>query len=195
MKKLLKEIKDCTVCKNDLPFGCRPIATGTSTSRILIIGQAPGSRVHASGIPWDDASGKNLRAWMGIDAEQFYDTSLISIMPMGFCYPGTGKSGDMPPRKECAPLWHEKMIQKMPNIELILLIGNYAQKYYLGKAKKKNLTTTVQAAYEYFPLNFPLPHPSPRDNIWQKKNPWFKEDILPILAHRIATIIKKAEQK
>jgi len=192
MKKLLAEIRKCTVCEKDLPFGCRPIAEASKESRILVVGQAPGRIVHNTGIPWNDASGKNLRNWMDVDNETFYDDSKIAIVPMGFCYPGTGKSGDFAPRKECAPLWHEALISKMPKIDLILLIGNYAQKYYLKKTAKKNLTTTVQHFEEYLPLYFPLPHPSPRNNIWQKKNPWFKEEVLPFLKERISLSLDKA---
>ena len=147
----------------------------------MIIGQAPGRVVHASGITWDDKSGDNLRSWLGVTKEQFYNPDIFGIMPMGFCYPGTGKSGDLAPRSECAPLWHHQLIDKMPTIKLNLLIGNYAQKYYLQKSYQKNLTTTVQNFEAYLPQNLPLPHPSPRNNIWMKKNPWFKEDILPIL--------------
>ncbi|MGK0388579.1 MAG: uracil-DNA glycosylase family 4 [Maribacter sp.] len=189
MEKLLSEIRKCTECEESLPFGCRPVLDASKSSKILIVGQAPGRIVHNTGIPWNDASGKNLRSWLDVDSDTFYDTSIMGIVPMGFCYPGTGKSGDLPPRKECAKLWHEPLLAKMPNIELILLIGAYAQKYYLKKTAKKNLTTTVQHFEEYLPLYFPLPHPSPRNNIWQKKNPWFKEEVLPFLKERVAKLI------
>ncbi len=189
MKDLLLEIRKCTTCIKDLPFGCRPVLEASTSSKILIIGQAPGRVVHNTGIPWDDASGKNLRAWMNIDSDTFYDASKIAIVPMGFCYPGTGKTGDFAPRKECAPQWHEALIEQMPEIKLILLIGTYAQKYYLKKSIKKNLTETVNNFHEYLPLYFPLPHPSPRNNIWQKKNPWFKKDVLPNLQDEIKKIL------
>lgn len=189
MQELLSKIRQCTECKDNLPFGCRPVLEGSEESKILIIGQAPGKIVHNTGIPWNDASGKNLRAWMNVDSETFYNPEIMGIVPMGFCYPGTGKSGDLPPRKECAPLWHEALLAKMPKIELILLIGAYAQKYYLKKERKKNLTQTVQHFEEYLPLYFPLPHPSPRNNIWQKKNPWFKEEVLPFLKERVSGLL------
>ncbi len=190
MIELIQEIKACTICKEQLPFGCRPVLAASETSKVLIIGQAPGRVVHNTGIPWDDKSGENLRNWLQMDNDTFYDESKVAIVPMGFCYPGTGKSGDLPPRKECAPQWHDALLEKMPSLELVLLIGQYAQKYYLKKTAKKNLTTTVQHYHEYLPLYFPLPHPSPRNNIWQKKNPWFKEEVLPALRKRIQATLK-----
>ncbi len=191
MKSLLKEIRNCTTCKENLPFGCRPVLSASKTSKILVVGQAPGRIVHNTGIPWNDASGKNLREWLDMDNDTFYDASKIGIVPMGFCYPGTGKSGDLPPRKECAPQWHEALINQMSEIKLILLIGNYAQKYYLQKSAKRNLTETVKHFHEYLPLYFPLPHPSPRNNIWQKKNPWFKEEVLPFLKAKVKLTLSK----
>jgi len=190
MEKLIAEIKNCTVCLAHLPHGCRPVLTGNSKSKILVIGQAPGSRVHASGIPWDDKSGENLRSWLNVSKEDFYNEDNFAIVPMGFCYPGTGKSGDLPPRKECAPLWHEQVLEKLPNLKLTLLIGTYAQAYYLKKRKARNLTRTCENFHEYLPEFLPLPHPSPRNNIWQKKNPWFKEDVLPVLKAQIETLLK-----
>ncbi len=189
MEELLKEIRACRICEDSLPFGCRPVMSAAPSSKILIVGQAPGRIVHSTGIPWDDKSGENLRSWMGIDSDTFYDTSRIAILPMGFCYPGTGKSGDLPPRKECAPEWHTKVLEKLPNLELTLLIGAYAQKYYLQKKRKKNLTETVMHYAEYLPEFIPLPHPSPRNNIWQKKHPWFKAEILPVLQEKIETTL------
>ena len=185
---LKKDIADCTICAEHLPLGPRPVVSIHPESRILIIGQAPGTKVHASGIPWDDHSGKNLRAWMGVDETTFYDVSKFAIMPMGFCYPGRGKSGDLPPRPECAPQWHEAILNMMPKIELTLLIGLYAQKYYLGADSKRNLTETVKSYDSYLPNYLPLPHPSPRNNIWQKKNPWFQKDLIP----EFQSIIDKA---
>jgi len=190
MEDLLKEIKACTICKEHLPFAPKPIIRASARSKILIIGQAPGQKVQNSGIPWDDASGKELRSWLNVTSDQFYDTSIFAIMPMGMCYPGTGKSGDLPPRKECATAWHEKVLAKIPNIQLTLLIGKYAQDYYLGKLVKENLTETVRNYKEYLPNYLPLPHPSPRNNIWKKKNEWFAHDILPILNFRVHEIIK-----
>ena len=189
MKKLLSEIRACQVCHEELPFGARPVLSASQKSRILVIGQAPGRIVHETGIPWNDRSGENLRKWLSVTPEQFYDTNIFGIIPMGFCYPCTGKNGDFPPRKECAPLWHQSLIDEMKDIKLMLLIGQYAQRYYLGKSAKKNLTTTVQSFDEYLPKYFPLPHPSPRNNIWQKKNPWFQESIIPILQEKVMALI------
>ena len=188
MKRLLAEIRNCTVCENFLPHGCRPVVTASRESKILLVGQAPGRIVHGTGIAWDDLSGKNLRDWLGIDTEVFYDTSKFAIVPTGFCYPGTGKSGDLPPRPECAPLWHGRLAEKMPKIELTLLIGSYAQKYYLKEKRKRTLTETVRNFEAYLPDYLPLPHPSPRNNIWMKKNPWFAEEVLPVLKERISDL-------
>lgn len=190
MKQLLTNIKNCTTCQHVLKDGVNPIVSTSKTASILIIGQAPGIRVHKSGTPWDDSSGKNLRSWLNIDSETFYDNSKIAMIPMGFCYPGKGTSGDLPPRKECAPQWHSLLLEQMKNIKLTLLIGQYAQAYYLSSEKKKNLTDTVQHYQEYLPNYFPLPHPSPRNNIWQKKNPWFKEELLPVLKNRITSALR-----
>lgn len=181
MKKLIIEIKRCTVCLPHLENGVNPVLSASPKSRIAIIGQAPGRIVHESGVPWDDKSGERLRQWLGVNETQFYDHKLFAIIPMGFCYPGKGKSGDLPPRKECAPLWHESLFQKMKKLELILLIGQYAQQYYLGEEKKKTLTETVKNFESYLPKYLPLPHPSPRNNIWLKKNPWFQEKVIPHL--------------
>lgn len=150
-------------------------------SKIVIIGQAPGRKVHNSGIPWDDASGDNLRRWLGVDKATFYDPKVFAILPMGFCFPGTGKSGDLPPRPECAPLWHERVLAEMHSVRKTLLIGQYAQAQYLGDRRGKTLTETVRNWRDYLPEFLPLPHPSPRNNIWMKKNPWFAEEVLPEL--------------
>ncbi|WP_041324727.1 uracil-DNA glycosylase family protein [Saccharophagus degradans] len=181
---LINQIRQCRDCEPELPLGARPIVRGAPNAKILIIGQAPGTKVHASGIPWDDASGRRLRQWMGIDDQAFYDESRIAIMPMGFCYPGKGRSGDLPPRPECAPKWHARMLASLPNIQLTLLIGQYAQKYYL-KEGFTNLTDTVKHWEDYLPHYFPLPHPSPRNQIWLKQNPWFEEIAIPELQRRI----------
>jgi uracil-DNA glycosylase len=190
MKKLLTQIRSCTICQDFLPNLPRPIIRASQQSKILIIGQAPGQKVQDSGIPWDDASGKELRKWLDVSSEQFYDTSLFAIMPMGMCFPGTGKSGDLPPRKECAIAWHHKVLNKMPNIQLTLLIGKYAQDYYLKDNAKENLTETVRHYNNYLPTYLPLPHPSPRNNIWQAKNEWFVLDVLPKLKGAVRKILK-----
>ena len=182
---LLAEIRKCTYCKNHLPLGPKPVVEAHENSRILIIGQAPGTKVHESGIPWNDASGKRLREWMNIELDTFYDPSKIAIIPMGFCYPGRGKSGDLPPRKECAPLWHQKLLDHLLKIELILLIGQFAQKYYLKDKRKKTVTETVKSFGEYGPKYFPLVHPSPRNQIWMRKNEWFENDVIPVLQQKV----------
>ena len=189
MEALLEEIQGCSICKVFLPHKPRPIVAGSINSRLLIIGQAPGRRVHESGIPWDDPSGDQLRKWLNVEKEVFYDTSKIGLMPMGFCFPGSGKSGDLPPRPECAPTWHERLIKAMSNVELTLLIGQYAQKHYLEKTFKKNLTETVNAFEDYLPNYLPLPHPSPRNRMWIKRNPWFEESLVPNLQERVAKLL------
>lgn len=185
MKQLLKEISWCEVCAHDLPHRPRPVVSLAPKSKILIIGQAPGRKVHESGVPWDDHSGDALRAWMGIDKPTFYDPEKIGIMPMGFCYPGKGRSGDLPPRPECAPLWHPQLFERFENVKLTLLIGQYAQRYYLKELAHKNLTETVRDFEQYLPKYFPLPHPSPRNRFWMAKNPWFAAGVLPILAQLV----------
>lgn len=189
MKELLENIKKCTICEPHLALGARPVVSASVHSKVVIIGQAPGTKVHASGIPWDDASGKQLRKWMNVSDEQFYDTDLFAIIPMGFCYPGKGSSGDLPPRKECAPKWHTELFDKMPNVELVLLIGMYAQKYYLEDAVKRTLTETVNHYPEYLPKYFVLPHPSPRNRFWLQKNPWFEKEVVPQLQNRLKRIL------
>lgn len=179
MKDLLFQIRNCTVCAAHLPLGPRPIVTAHQQAKIILIGQAPGTKVHQTGVPWDDPSGKQLRKWLGVTDEAFYDETKIALVPMGFCYPGKGKGGDLPPRPECAPLWHEALWRSMPKLKLIILIGAYAQNYYLGKTAKKNLTETVKAYRQYGPKYFPLPHPSPRNRFWLSKNPWFEKEVVP----------------
>lgn len=165
-----------------------PVLAAHTKSKIAIIGQAPGIVVHKSGKPWDDKSGERLKQWLNVSDEIFYDEEIFAIIPMGFCYPGKGKSGDLPPRKECAPEWHNTLFAKMPNIKLNLLIGSYAQAYYLGNEKKKTLTETVKNYKAYLPKFLPLPHPSPRNNIWLKKNDWFANEVLPELKSIIGNI-------
>lgn len=189
MQDLITEVKACTLCEAHLPLGPRPIFQMHPKAKILIAGQAPGVRVHESGIPFDDASGDRLRVWMGIDRDVFYNAETIAILPMGFCYPGTGKSGDLPPRPECAQHWREKLLAELPNIELTLVIGQYAQDWHLGKHQKENLTETVRAWKEYWPKMLVLPHPSPRNNIWLKKNPWFEKEVISQLQKKIVSIL------
>ena len=174
----VREVKACRVCEKHLPLGPRPVLIPSAKAKILIISQAPGTKVHEAGIPFHDASGVRLRKWLGVDDKTFYDPKQFAITPMGFCYPGRGKSGDNPPRKECAPLWHGKLLEFMPQIKLKVLVGSYAQKYYLGERMKENMTETVRAWKEYLPEFFPIVHPSPRNEIWLAKNRWFERDVV-----------------
>ena len=181
MNHLLQEISQCTVCEKYLPNKPRPVVQASADSKIVIIGQAPGQKVQHSGIPWDDQSGNELRRWLGVTKEQFYDSNLFALIPMGFCYPGKGRSGDLPPRPECAPLWHERLLGKMNKIQLILLIGKYAQQYYLGTRYTSSVTENVRNFRDFLPTYLPLVHPSPRNKIWHKKNPWFAAEVIPQL--------------
>ena len=189
---LLEQIHACCLCKEQLEHGVRPVIQLHEDAKILIAGQAPGRKVHESGIPFDDASGERLRAWMGVDKSTFYDATKVAIVPMGFCYPGSyqgkGKSGDLPPRPECAQTWHQQVLSQLEQVELILVIGQYAQAYHLKN--KRSVTACVQAWQEYWPQYLPLPHPSPRNNIWLAKNPWFEQELVPVLQQRIAGITK-----
>lgn len=180
LEQLLAEIRACRVCQNELPLGCNPVIQATSSAKILIIGQAPGLKVHQTSTPWNDPSGQRLRRWLQIDSDTFYNPHQVAIMPMGLCYPGKGKSGDLPPRKECAPLWHHQILPLLPQIKLTLLIGQYAQNYYLYD-KPKTLTETVRQWQQWAPHFMPLPHPSPRNTLWLRKNPWFEETVLPVI--------------
>lgn len=190
MESLLNNIRACTICAPYLPHSPKPVLAAAPTSKILLIGQAPGSKVHQSGILWDDASGNNLREWLQMDHETFYNPNNLAVVPMGFCYPGKGKSGDLPPRPECAVTWHAQILSQFKSLKLTLLVGNYAQRYYLRKNGKETLTETVRAYHEYLPNYFPLPHPSPRNNIWMKNNSWFKEEVIPALRKRITEALK-----
>ncbi len=179
----------CYICKAHLPQGVRPVFQLSPAARILVVGQAPGRRVHATGIPFNDPSGDRLRGWMGIDRSVFYDVTRIAILPMGFCYPGTGKSGDLPPRLECAPKWRQPLLDFLPDIQLTLAIGQYAQDWHLGGQQKVTLTETVRNWKDYWPKVLALPHPSPRNNLWLKKNPWFEDEILPVLKDRVSQLL------
>ena len=188
LSTLLKEVRACDICAAALPHGTRPVLQAGAKARILIAGQAPGRKVHESGVLFDDPSGDRLRDWLQIDREVFYDPDMLTILPMGFCYPGAGKSGDLPPRPECAPQWRRQLLDFLPNIELTLVVGQYAQAHHLPDNPHKNLTETVRAWQNFWPNALPLPHPSPRNNIWMCKNPWFEADVLPALrgaVHRI----------
>jgi len=188
LDSLLADVRACTICSEHLPHGPRPVLQVTQNTRILIASQAPGRRVHESGIPFDDPSGDRLREWMGVTKEVFYDAEKIAIVPMGFYYPGTGKSGDLPPRPECAPAWRESLLSGLNQLKLTLVIGQYAQAYHFGKTAS-SVTETVGAWQSVWPEIVPLPHPSPRNNLWLKRNPWFTSELLPVLRGRIATIL------
>jgi uracil-DNA glycosylase len=185
---LLREVRACRLCEGYLPLGPRPVLRADVRARILIAGQAPGTRVHATGVPWNDASGERLRAWLEVDRESFYDPGRFAIIPAGLCYPGRGRSGDLPPRPECAPRWHPPLRALLPRIELTLLVGRYAQAWYLGPRRRATLTATVHAWREYLPAFLPLPHPSPRNTRWLQVNPWFAAEVLPELRRRVQAL-------
>ncbi|HEY9078523.1 uracil-DNA glycosylase family protein [Magnetovibrio sp.] len=190
LESLIDEIKACRVCADHLPLGPRPVVHMAEDAKILIIGQAPGTKVHETGIPWNDASGDRLRAWMGVDRETFYDPHRFAIMPMGFCYPGrAANGGDCPPRPECAPLWHAQLRGALTQIRLTLLIGGYAQKFYLGPACAPTMTETVRRGLSFGADILPLPHPSWRNTAWVRKNPWFEAQIIPELRRRVIGLI------
>ena len=189
MKKLLSEISRCIICKKHLPFAPRPVLQAGPDAKIIIIGQAPGLKVQQTGKPWDDASGKKLREWLGVNEETFYNPKKIALVPMGFCYPGKGASGDLSPRPECAPQWHQVLFSLMKKTELIILIGQYSQNYYLSDKAGENLTETVKAFKKYLPQYFVLPHPSPRNRFWLVKNKWFEKVTIPLLQKRVSNIL------
>ena len=187
LPELLQEIRACRICADKLPLGPRPVVQADARARLLIVGQAPGLKVHETGIPFNDASGDRLRAWLGMTREQFYDPARVAIVPMGFCYPGRGRSGDNPPRPECAPAWRARLLAELPRIELTLLVGRYAQEWHLGKGL--SLTERVRRWQDYGPAQIPLPHPSPRNNLWLQRNPWFEQQLLPQLRQRITVLL------
>lgn len=185
---VLTAVRGCRACEPFLPLGPRPILQASPSARILIVGQAPGARVHATGIPWNDASGARLRDWMDLDDATFYDAKRVAIIPMGYCYPGRGHGGDLPPRPECAVLWLDRLLAGMPRIELTLLIGSHAQRHYLRGRCRPTLAATVAAWRDYLPRYLPLPHPSPRNTPWFKRHPWFERDLIPVLRARVKAI-------
>lgn len=188
METLHQAIAACRICAAALPHGARPVVQFSARSRLVIVGQAPGAKVHASGIPWDDASGARLREWTGLSPQQFYDPAQVAIVPMGFCYPGKGKGGDLPPRRECAPHWHRPVMEAMPERRLTLLVGSHAQAYYL-RSSATSMTERVERFREFLPAFFPLPHPSWRSTIWMRQNPWFERDVVPALRERVAQTV------
>lgn len=190
LEQLVERIRACRLCEAHLPLGPRPVLRVAATARLLIIGQAPGTKVHASGIPWDDRSGDRLRQWLGLDRDVFYDISRIAILPIGLCYPGRDpRGGDLPPRPECAPLWHPPVRLLLPEIRLTLLVGGYAQAHVLERRRKASLTETVAAWRDYLPDILVLPHPSWRTGAWQTKNSWFDAELLPEARRRVAVAL------
>jgi uracil-DNA glycosylase len=185
LQKLLGEIRACRVCEAYLPHPPNPVLRAHELARLLVVGQAPGRRVHESGVPWNDPSGDRLREWMQVAREIFYDETKIALIPVAFCYPGTGPAGDLPPRHECAPLWHPRLREQLPRVELTVLAGRYAQKHYLGKKMKASVAQTVRDFQEYLPQYFPLPHPSWHNNRWITMNSWFEREVLPELVSRV----------
>lgn len=191
IEQLLADIRGCTLCAAHLPLGPRPIVQAAPGARILIVGQAPGSKVHDSGIPWADQSGDRLREWTGLDAATFYDPARVALLPMGFCYPGTANGADLPPRAECAPAWHGPLLAMLPDIRLTLLVGIHAQARYLPEAKKLSMTDAVRGFAAFGPRRMPLPHPSWRSTGWMRRNPWFEADVLPVLRARVSAVFKR----
>ena len=188
--RLLAEVRACTICEENLPLGPRPVLQLHPKARILIAGQAPGKKVHESGVPFDDASGIRLREWMGVTNEVFYDPEQIALLPMGFCFPGSGKSGDLPPRPECAPAWRKQLLGQLRHLEVTLVLGHYAQVYHFGNANS-SVTELVKSWRSHWPQYVPLPHPSPRNNIWLRRNPWFEAELLPSLRARVSEVLAR----
>ena len=187
---LQAEIAACRICEKHLPHGVRSVASFSATARLLIIGQAPGSKVHESGIPWDDASGDRLREWTGLSKAEMYDPAQVALVPMGFCYPGKASGGDKPPRPECAREWHGRVLDTLPEDRLTLLVGTYAQAHYLPEVRKLSMTDRVRTFHEFLPQYFPLPHPAWRSTLWMRQNPWFEAEVLPELRAAIAQVIR-----
>lgn len=186
---LLAEVRACTLCAAYLPLGPRPVLQANASARILIASQAPGTKVHATGIPFNDVSGDRLRTWLGISRDVFYDATQMAIVPMGFCYPGKGASGDLPPRPECAPTWRKAVLSELPNIQLTIVVGRYALDYHLPDFKRASVTEVVQAWRQHWPGVVPLPHPSPRNIAWFQRNPWFETELLPVLRARVKEVL------
>ena len=188
---LMARIRACRACRRHLPHGCRPVLQAHPDARLLIVSQAPGRKVHDTGIPFNDKSGAKLREWLGIDEQAFYDARRVAIVPMGFCYPGKGPSGDLPPRPECAPLWHPQLLPQLRNVQLTLAIGGHAIRGMLGNRRKPSLTETCTAWREYFHGGVvPLPHPSPRNTAWFQRHPWFESEMLPVLRRRVQRVLR-----
>ena len=188
LSSLLGEVRACTICADQLPLGPRPVVQVSAKARLLVAAQAPGRRVHETGLPFNDPSGDRLREWMGIPREVFYDAERIAIVPMGFCFPGTGKSGDLPPRPECAPAWRQAVLERLVDLELTLVIGQYAHAYHFPETRS-SVTDLVKSWRSHWPRVVPLPHPSPRNNLWLRRNPWFETDVIPALRERVADVL------
>ena len=192
LNQLLREVRTCQFCSAHLPLGPRPVVQMASTARLLIVGQAPGRKVHQSGIPWSDASGDRLRDWLQMEQSVFYEKAQVAILPMGFCYPGAGESrGDLPPRPECAPRWRERLLKLLPHLEVTVLVGQFAQRYYLGSQRMSSMTETVKAVAAYGPQFFPLPHPSWRSVIWMRKHAWFERSVIPQLRGVVRKVVRE----
>jgi len=188
-ENLVRRVRACTLCADALPHEPRPVIQIAESARILVVGQAPGRRVHETGLPFNDPSGDRLRQWMGITRDTFYDEQKLAILPMGFCYPGTGKSGDLPPRPECAPAWREALLDRLPDIGLTLVIGQYAHAWHLANSRK-SVTANVRHWRDCWPEVLPMPHPSPRNNLWLRRNPWFEGEVVPELQDRVVRVLR-----